>query len=79
MKTLIIYTLAVLGIFSAAAQKQQMKMDSSMKGMDMGDMKMDTIKSMIHCAYHTIPPKNGHRRFQTGGYIARKAWSCSKM
>ena len=42
MKTIIVYIVAVLSFYSVHAQ-QQPKKDTSMKGMDMGDMKMDTM------------------------------------
>jgi hypothetical protein len=46
MKRLIIYILTLLGFLSATAQKSTMKKDTYMKGMDMGDMKMDSMGSM---------------------------------
>jgi len=46
MKFLTIYIIASLSILSALAQKHPAKKDTSMKGMDMGDMKMDTMQSM---------------------------------
>ncbi|MDB5023139.1 MAG: hypothetical protein JWP78_894 [Mucilaginibacter sp.] len=59
MKVLIIYTLTVLSIVTASAQKHRMKMDSSMKGMDMGDMKMDTMKPMtMNSQYSLDVPMN---------------------
>jgi hypothetical protein len=45
MKTIIVYIVAVLSFYSVHAQ-QQPKKDTSMKGMDMSNMKMDTMGSM---------------------------------
>ena len=46
MKIIIGYLLTILSVCNAFAQKSTMKKDTSMKGMDMGDMKMDTMGSM---------------------------------
>jgi hypothetical protein len=46
MKTIIVYIVAVLSFYSAAAQQHPSKKDTSMKGMDMDDMKMDTMVPM---------------------------------
>src|ERR1700744_5034044 len=47
MKKVIIYVAAVLNFCNATAQQHPAKKDTSMKGMDMGDMKMDTSGSMM--------------------------------
>lgn len=47
MKRFALYILITLTTYSAWAQKAPMKKDTSMKGMDMGDMKMDTMQSMM--------------------------------
>src|ERR1700760_3580913 len=46
MKKLIFCMLTALNISGALAQQHQMKMDTTMKGMDMGNMQMDSTKSM---------------------------------
>src|ERR1700749_3556028 len=47
MKKVIIYVAAVLNFCNATAQQHPAKKDTSMKGMDMGDMKMDPSGSMM--------------------------------
>src|ERR1700742_4728845 len=47
MKTIILYIAAALSFCSVAAQEHQPKKDTSMKGMDMGDMKMDTMSGSM--------------------------------
>jgi hypothetical protein len=46
MKKIILSVIATLFFISAFAQKKPMKKDTSMKGMDMGDMKMDSGSMM---------------------------------
>jgi hypothetical protein len=46
MKKIIFYAIVFLSIQNASAQHHKIKKDTSMKGMDMGDMKMDTMSSM---------------------------------
>src|SRR6201986_2936680 len=46
MKSLITYLLILFNALSAFAQTSPAKKDTSMKDMDMGEMKMDTMGSM---------------------------------
>jgi hypothetical protein len=59
MKRIVIYIFIALCAFSAKAQKSPVKKDTSMKGMDMGDMKMDNMQSMsMNSQYSLDVPMN---------------------
>src|ERR1700743_1405936 len=53
MKTLIICILIILSS-GVIAQQHHAKKDTSMKGMDMGDMKMDTTKPMMMNSQYSL-------------------------
>jgi hypothetical protein len=46
MKIFIAFLLTALNVYNVIAQQHPVKKDTSMKGMNMGDMKMDTMASM---------------------------------
>ncbi|MGZ4001730.1 MAG: hypothetical protein ACXVIY_13910 [Mucilaginibacter sp.] len=54
MKTLIIFLLTATVIPCAIAQKTPAKKDASMQGMDMGEMKKDTVKPMVMNSQYSL-------------------------
>ena len=59
MKIFIVYIATVLSICSAVAQQHEMKKDTSVKNMDMGNMNMDTMKSIkMNSQYSLDLPMN---------------------